>query len=78
MRQRKCLPANRLAAVLRRLPPRYGHPDLLAVSAAVNGPDFVPYTDGYQGPGLGASVAWHRTARRIGTPRLAPARTGST
>ena len=40
----------------------YGHPDLLAVSAAVNGNDFVPYTDGLfiKAPGLGASVAWHQ------------------
>ena len=40
----------------------YGHPELLAVSAAVNGPDFVPYTDGLfiKAPGLGASVAWHQ------------------
>jgi ectoine hydroxylase-related dioxygenase (phytanoyl-CoA dioxygenase family) len=40
----------------------YGHPDLLAVSAAVNGDDFVPYTDGLfiKAPGLGASVAWHQ------------------
>ena len=40
----------------------YGHPDLLAISAAVNGDDFVPYTDGLfiKAPGLGASVAWHQ------------------
>jgi len=40
----------------------YGHPDLLAVSAAVNGDDFVPYTDVFfiKAPGLGASVAWHQ------------------
>ena len=40
----------------------YGHPDLLAVSAAVNSDDFVPYTDGLfiKAPGLGASVAWHQ------------------
>ncbi len=40
----------------------YGHPDLLAVSAAVNGEDFVPYTDALfiKAPGLGASVAWHQ------------------
>jgi ectoine hydroxylase-related dioxygenase (phytanoyl-CoA dioxygenase family) len=40
----------------------YGHPDLLAVSAAVNGDDFVPYTDALfiKAPGLGASVAWHQ------------------
>ncbi len=40
----------------------YGHPDLLAISAAVNGDDFVPYTDGLfiKAPRLGASVAWHQ------------------
>ncbi len=40
----------------------YAHPDLLAVSAAVNGDDFVPYTDALfiKAPGLGASVAWHQ------------------
>ncbi len=40
----------------------YGHPDLLAVAAAVNGDDFVPYTDALfiKAPGLGASVAWHQ------------------
>ena len=40
----------------------YGHPDLLELSAAVNGEDFVPYTDGLfiKAPGLGASVAWHQ------------------
>ena len=40
----------------------YGHPDLLGVAAAVNGEDFVPFTEGVfiKEPGLGASVAWHR------------------
>ena len=39
-----------------------GHPDLLAVAAAVNGEDFVPFTDALfiKEPGLGASVAWHQ------------------
>ena len=39
----------------------YGHPDLLAVAAAINGEDFVPFTDAIfiKEPGLGASVAWH-------------------
>ena len=39
-----------------------GNPDLLAVAAAVNGDDFVPYTDALfiKAPGLGASVAWHQ------------------
>ncbi len=40
----------------------YAHPGLLAVAAAVNGEDFVPYTDALfiKEPGLGASVAWHQ------------------
>ena len=40
----------------------YGHPDLMAISAAVNGGDFVPLTEGLfiKAPGLGASVAWHQ------------------
>ncbi len=40
----------------------YGHPDLLRVAAAVNGDDFVPYTDAIflKAPRLGASVAWHQ------------------
>lgn len=40
----------------------YGHPDLLAVAAAVNGDDFVPFNEAMfiKAPGLGASVAWHR------------------
>ncbi len=40
----------------------YGHPDLLAIAAAVNGEDFVPYNDAtfVKQPGLGASVAWHQ------------------
>jgi hypothetical protein len=40
----------------------YGHPDLLAVAAAINGDDFVPFTDAIfiKEPGLGASVAWHQ------------------
>lgn len=39
-----------------------GHPELLAVAAAVNGEDFVPYNEGLfiKEPGLGASVAWHQ------------------
>ena len=51
----------------------YGHPDLLAVSAAVNGDDFVPYTDVFfiKAPGLGASVAWHRPRYALGCTRLA-------
>ncbi|HYF58321.1 MAG TPA: phytanoyl-CoA dioxygenase family protein [Burkholderiaceae bacterium] len=40
----------------------YGHPDLLAVAAAVNGEDFTPFNEALfiKEPGLGASVAWHR------------------
>jgi len=40
----------------------YGHPDLLAVAAPVNGDDFVPFTEGIflKEPGRGASVAWHQ------------------
>ncbi|MEC9344896.1 MAG: phytanoyl-CoA dioxygenase family protein [Pseudomonadota bacterium] len=40
----------------------YGHPDMLAVAAAVNGDDFVPFNEALfmKQPGLGASVAWHQ------------------
>lgn len=40
----------------------YGHPGLLAMAEAVNGPDFVPYNEVtfVKEPGLGPSVAWHR------------------
>jgi hypothetical protein len=40
----------------------YGHPDLLAVAAAINGDDFVPFNEALfiKAPGLGASVAWHQ------------------
>jgi ectoine hydroxylase-related dioxygenase (phytanoyl-CoA dioxygenase family) len=40
----------------------YGHPQLLAVAAAINGPDFTPFNEALfiKAPGLGASVAWHR------------------
>ncbi|WP_439816931.1 phytanoyl-CoA dioxygenase family protein [Zavarzinia sp. CC-PAN008] len=40
----------------------YAHPGLLAMAAAVNGDDFVPYNEAYfiKEPGLGASVAWHQ------------------
>ncbi|HZZ90806.1 MAG TPA: phytanoyl-CoA dioxygenase family protein, partial [Caulobacteraceae bacterium] len=40
----------------------YGHPQLLAVAAALNGPDFVPFNEALwmKGPGTGASVAWHQ------------------
>ena len=40
----------------------YGHPQLLAVAAAVNGKDFVPFNEALfiKEPGKGASVAWHQ------------------
>ena len=40
----------------------YGHPDLLAMAAAVNGDDFVPFNEVtfLKEPGLGVSVAWHQ------------------
>ncbi len=40
----------------------YGHPDLLAVAAAVNGDDFAPFNEGFfiKEPGRGASVSWHQ------------------
>ena len=40
----------------------YGHPDLLATAAAINGSDFVPFNDAIfvKQPGVGGSVAWHQ------------------
>lgn len=40
----------------------YGHPELLAVAAAINGEDFVSLNEALflKEPGLGASVAWHQ------------------
>lgn len=40
----------------------YGHPKVLAVAAAVNGDDFVPFNEAIfvKEPGRGASVAWHQ------------------
>ncbi|MCP5152646.1 MAG: phytanoyl-CoA dioxygenase family protein [Ectothiorhodospiraceae bacterium] len=40
----------------------YGHPQLLAVAAAFNGDDFVPFNEALfvKEPGRGASVAWHQ------------------
>jgi hypothetical protein len=40
----------------------YGHPQLLAVAAAVNGDDLVPFNEAIfvKEPGRGASVAWHQ------------------
>ncbi len=43
-----------------------GHPDLLRVAEAINGPDFTPFTDVLfvKEPGLGPSVAWHQDGHR--------------
>lgn len=40
----------------------YGHPDLLRVAEAVNGPDFTPFNEALwiKHPYLGGSVAWHQ------------------
>ncbi len=40
----------------------YGHPDLLSIAEAINGPDFVPYNDAIfvKKPGVGGSVSWHQ------------------
>ena len=40
----------------------YGHPDLLRLTEAINGPDFAPFADSIwiKEPGLGTSVAWHQ------------------
>ena len=40
----------------------YGHPILLAVAAAINGPDFTPFNEAVwiKHPGLGGPVAWHQ------------------
>lgn len=40
----------------------YAHPDLLRVTEAINGPDFVPFTEGLfiKDAGLGAAVSWHQ------------------
>lgn len=40
----------------------YGHPQLLAVAASVNGDDFTPFNEAVwiKQPGLGGSVAWHQ------------------
>lgn len=40
----------------------YGHPELLAVAAAVNGDDFTPFNEAVwvKQPRLGGSVAWHQ------------------
>lgn len=40
----------------------YGHQDLLAIAASINGDDFVPYNDAIfvKQPGVGGSVSWHQ------------------
>jgi hypothetical protein len=40
----------------------YGHPVLLTIAEAINGPDFVPFNDAIfvKQAGLGGSVAWHQ------------------
>lgn len=40
----------------------YAHPDLLKLTEAINGPDFVPFTEGLfiKDPGVGAAVSWHQ------------------
>ncbi len=40
----------------------YGHPQLLAIAAAINGEDFVPFNEALfiKQPGLGAAVSWHQ------------------
>ena len=40
----------------------YGHPSMLAVAEAVNGPDFTPFNEGVwiKLPRLGGSVSWHQ------------------
>jgi len=40
----------------------YGHPDLLAIAAAINGFDFTPFSEAIfiKEPGCGASVSWHQ------------------
>ena len=53
----------------------YGHPDLLSIAEAINGPDFVPYNDSIfvKKPGMGGSVAWHQDgATHWDNPRWHP------
>ncbi|NNC38131.1 MAG: phytanoyl-CoA dioxygenase [Acidimicrobiales bacterium] len=40
----------------------YAHPALLRLAEAINGPDFVPFTEGLfiKDAGLGAAVSWHQ------------------
>ena len=55
----------------------YGHPELLAVAAAINGPDFTPFNEALfiKEPGRGASVAWHQDGTtHWDSPRMGPGR----
>ena len=40
----------------------YGHPGLMKLAEAINGPDFVPFTEGLfiKDAGVGAAVSWHQ------------------
>lgn len=40
----------------------YAHPQLLRVAEQINGPDFVPFNEGFfmKAPYMGASVSWHQ------------------
>jgi ectoine hydroxylase-related dioxygenase (phytanoyl-CoA dioxygenase family) len=40
----------------------YGHPQLLAIAASINGDDFVPFNDVIfvKQPNIGGSIAWHQ------------------
>ena len=40
----------------------YGHPQLLAIAASINGEDFVPFNDVIfvKQPNIGGSIAWHQ------------------
>ena len=51
----------------------YGHPDMLRVAEAINGPDFTPFNEAVwiKQPGLGGSVAWHQDGwTHWGTPAM--------
>ncbi|NKB99591.1 MAG: phytanoyl-CoA dioxygenase [Pseudomonadales bacterium] len=56
------LQVNGVLQLMRSCLHLYGHPDLLAIAAAINGPDFVPFTDAIwvKEPGLGPAVSWHQ------------------
>jgi len=55
----------RMRAMCRYMPAGlrvYGHPDLLAIAASINGDDFVPFNDVIfvKQPRVGGSIAWHQ------------------